>query len=102
VGKALESLDEVLGVEEEPEDVEEAPEEVPEVGSSEAGREAGAEGGGSALGAYFSGMLKEPLVDRSPKKDSRNNLAPNLRLGVQATLLLGLLFFGFMAANGLL
>ena len=46
--------------------------------------------------------MKEPLVDRSPKKDSRNNLAPNLRLGVQATLLLGLLFFGFMAANGLL
>ena len=54
------------------------------------------------LGGYFGGMLKEPLVDKSPGAEGRDKLTANLRLGLQATVVLGLLFLGFMAANGLL
>ena len=67
------------------------------------GAGAEAEGAGSGLlGRYFGGMLKEPLVDKSPRTEGKNRLDPNLRLGAQATVVLGLLFLGFMAANGLL
>ena len=97
MGRALESLDDVLGdlaaeeLEPEPEpEPEPAPERKPE-------------GAGSGLlGRYFGGMLKEPLVDKSPRTEGKNRLDPNLRLGAQATVVLGLLFLGFMAANGLL
>ena len=102
--EALESLDDVLGdlaaeeLEPEPE-----PEPAPEREAEAEGAGAEAEGAGSGLlGRYFGGMLKEPLVDKSPRTEGKNRLDPNLRLGAQATVVLGLLFLGFMAANGLL
>ena len=99
MGRALESLDEVLGVEETEPEPELEPEPVPGL----QGAEAEAEGAGAGLlGGYFGGMLKEPLVDKSPGAEGRDKLTANLRLGAQATVVLGLLFLGFMKANGLL
>jgi len=106
MGRALESLDDVLGdlaAEELEPEPEPEPEPAPEREAEAEGAGAEAEGAGSGLlGRYFGGMLKEPLVDKSPRTEGRNRLDPNLRLGAQATVVLGLLFLGFMAANGLL